>query len=49
MIWYMEILRTYIEGRATHKVLRDKAFNIAKNSKYYRYQRGLLKGITKNY
>ena len=26
---------------ASDKVLRDKAFNIAKNSKYYGYQRGL--------
>ena len=26
---------------ADDKVLRDKAFNIAKNPKYYRYPRGL--------
>ena len=27
--------------KASHKVLRDKAFNIAKNPKYDAYQRGL--------
>ena len=27
---------------ASDKILRDKAFNIAKNSKYDGYQRGLL-------
>ena len=27
---------------ASGKILRDKAFNIAKNPKYDRYQRGLL-------
>ena len=26
---------------ASDKILRDKAFNITKNQKYYRYQRGL--------
>ena len=26
---------------AADKVLRDKAFNIAKNPRYFRYQRGL--------
>ena len=27
---------------ASDKVLRDKTFDIAKNPKYYRYQRGLI-------
>ena len=26
---------------SSHKILRDKAFNIAKNPKYYGYQKGL--------
>ena len=30
---------------AADKVLRDKAFNIAKNSKYDRYQRGLASTV----
>ena len=31
-----------LAGRtASDKILHDKAFNIAKNSKYYRYYRGL--------
>ena len=29
------------------KILRDKAFNIAKNPKYYGYQRGLASMIYK--
>ena len=31
------------------KVLRDKAFNIAKNPKYDRYQRGLLSMVYKSF
>ena len=31
---------------ASDKVLRDKAFNIAKNPKYGRYQRGLASTVT---
>ena len=27
---------------ASDKILRDKAFNITKSQKYYRYQRGLV-------
>ena len=30
-----------VRRTASDKVLRDKAFNIAKNPKYDRYQRGL--------
>ena len=32
---------------ASDNVLRDKAFNIAKNPKYYRYQRGLASMVYK--
>ena len=32
---------------ASDKVLRDKAFNIAKNPKYDRYQRGLASMVYK--
>ena len=32
---------------ASHKVLRDKAFNIAKNPKYDGYQRGLASMVYK--
>ena len=31
----------FAKGTASDKVLRDKAFNIAKNTKYYGYQRGV--------
>ena len=30
---------------ASDKVLRDKAFNITQNRKYYGYQRGLAHGL----
>ena len=32
---------------ASDKILRDKAFNIAKNPKYHRYQRGLASMVYK--
>ena len=35
------------KGTASDKVLRDKAFNIAKNPKYDRYQRGLAPMVCK--
>ena len=42
MIWLMGILKIFFKKRtASDKVLRDKAFNIAKNPKYDGYQRGL--------
>ena len=34
---------------ASDKVLRDKAFNIAKNSKYDRYQRGIPSMVYKSF
>ena len=37
----MEILTIFKKRIAADKVLRDKAFNIAKNPKYDGYQRGL--------
>ena len=38
----------YLARRTTfEKVLRDKAFNIAKNRKYYGYQRGLASMVYK--
>ena len=33
--------RDLTRGRASEKILRDKAFNIAKNPKYDGYQRGI--------
>ena len=38
MIWHMKILK---RRTASDKILRDKAFNIAKNPTYDGYQRGL--------
>ena len=38
MIWLMQTLKIQLEE---HKVLRDKAFNIAKNPKHDGYKRGL--------
>ena len=32
-----------IRRTGSYKLLRDKAFNVAKNSKYDEYQRGLLR------
>ena len=40
MTWLMEILMTYLEDLLADKVLRNKAFNIARNPKCDRYQRG---------
>ena len=37
----MEILKDIKRRTASDKILRDKAFNIAKNPKYDGYQRGL--------
>ena len=34
---------------ASNKVLRYKAFNIAKNPKYYGYQRGLSSMVDKSF
>ena len=40
MTWLMEILMTYLEDLLADKVLRNKAFNIARNPKCDGYQRG---------
>ena len=45
MIWLMETLK--IQQEDSYKVLRDKAFNIAKNAKYDGYQRGLASIVYK--
>ena len=41
MAWLMEILKNLARRTVSDKMLRDKAFNIAKNPKYDEYQRGL--------
>ena len=41
MIWHMEILKDLKRRIASDKILRYKAFNIAKNAKYDGYQTGL--------
>ena len=46
MIWLMEILKI-LKKAASDKILRDKAFNIAKNPKYDGYQRGLASMVYK--
>ena len=43
----MEILKIWQKRTASDKVLRDKAFNIAKNPKYDEYQRGLASMVYK--
>ena len=43
----MEILKDLARRTASNKVLRDKAFNIAKNPKYDGYQRGLASMVYK--
>ena len=39
MTWLMDILRICLGRTTSDKVLRDKAFNITKTSKYDGYQR----------
>ena len=41
MTWFMEILKICLEKKLLIKVLCDDEFNIAKNPRYDRYQRGL--------
>ena len=41
----MEILNDLLRGITSDKVLHDKAFTIAKNPKYDKYQRGLVSVI----
>ena len=47
MTWLMEILKIQQEEQLLIKVLRDKAFNIAKNPKYDAEQRGLASMVYK--
>ena len=49
MIWLMEILKIYQKRTASDKVWRDKAFNIAKNPKYDKYQKGLVSMVYKSF
>ena len=46
--WYgLWSFKDLAKRTASDKVLRDKAFNIAKNCKYDRYQRGLASMVCK--
>ena len=47
MTWHMEILKIQNKRTASDKILRDKAFNIAKNPKCDGYQRGLASMVYK--
>ena len=49
MIWLMEILKIYQKRAASDKVWRDKAFNIAKNPKYDKYQKSLVSMVYKSF
>ena len=42
-----EYFKDLTRRSASDKILHDKAFNIAKNSKYYGYQRGLASMVYK--
>ena len=47
MSWLMEILKIQLEEQLLVNVLRNKAFNIAKNPKCDKYQRGLASMVYK--
>ena len=47
MIWLMEKFKKLAKRTSADKVLRDKAFNIAKDPKYDGYQRGLASMVYK--
>ena len=47
MIWLIQIFKDLPRRTALDEVLHDKAFNIAKNPKYDRYQRGLASMVYK--
>ena len=47
MISLVKVLKIQQEKTASDKFLRDEAFNIAKNSKYDGYQRGLASMVYK--
>ena len=42
-----EVFKDLLKRTASDKVLRDKAFNIARNPKYDGYQRGLASMVCK--
>ena len=41
MTWFKKFLSIYLKRATSDKILRDKAFNIAKKPKYDGHQRGL--------
>ena len=41
MTWFMETFKDLTRRTASGEILRNKAFNIAKNPKYNGYQRGI--------
>ena len=47
MTWLMKILKDLTKRTASDKILCCKAFKIAKNPKYNRYQRGLPSTVYK--
>ena len=47
MIWLIQIFKDLPRRTALDEVLHDKTFNIAKNPKYDRYQRGLASMVYK--
>ena len=49
MIWLMWILKILKGRTVSDKILRDKAFNIAKNIKYDGYQRVLPSMVHKSF
>ena len=47
MKWIMDTLKKLPRRAASDKILRDKVFNIAKNIKHDRYQKGLASMVYK--
>ena len=47
MIRIIEVLKIYLKEQFSEKVLRDKAFNNAKNLRYDVYQQDLLQWLIK--
>ena len=49
MIWLIANIKIWLKEHKQTKLLRDKAFQIASNPKYDRYQRGLASMVFKFY
>ena len=47
--WAYENFKHLARRTASDKILRDKVFDIAKNPKYDRYQRGLVSTVYKSF